>query len=164
MQVREASSDDLGRVMEIYDVARSFMRANGNDVQWVNGYPSRELVEKDLVNGNLLVCEHAGEVAAVMAFIKGPDRTYSLIEDGSWLSDLPYFVVHRLAVGMPGLGLGGHCLRWAVDEAARLGCDLRCDTHELNVPMRRALARAGLVPCGIIYVEDGTPRMAFQTP
>ena len=163
MLVRKATERDLDRAMELYDAARAFMRANGNDVQWVNGYPSRELVENDLAAGNLLVCEDGGEVAAVMAYIEGPDETYATI-DGAWLADRPYWVVHRIAVGSSGRGVGSFCLRWAVDDAAARGCDLRCDTHELNGVMRRALAKAGLVECGVIHIADGTPRVAFQTP
>lgn len=163
MLVRKATHADLDRAMELYDVARAFMRANGNHVQWVNGYPSRSIVEADLAHGDLFVCEDEGEMLAVMAYIKGPDETYAYIEGGSWLSDQPYYVVHRIAVGPSGRGIGTFCLNWAIADAASRGCGLRCDTHEANMPMRRMLTRVGLVPCGTIYVEDGTPRLAFQT-
>ena len=165
MHVRRATAADLDRAMELYDLARAFMRANGNDAQWVNGYPTRADAEADLTAGDLLACEgNGGEVLAVMTYVEGPDETYGYIENGAWLAERPYHVVHRLAVGASGRGVGGFCLRWAVADAALRGHDLRCDTHELNLPMRRALDRAGLVECGTIYVSDGTPRLAFQTP
>ena len=164
MIVRKATEADLDRAMALYDVARAFMRANGNDVQWVNGYPSLEVAEADLLSGSLLACEDEGKVVAVMTYLEGPDETYAQIEGGSWLADRPYWVVHRLAVGTSGRGVGSFCLRWAVADAAARGCDLRCDTHELNLPMRRTLAKAGLRECGVIHIADGTPRIAFQTP
>ena len=36
------------------------------------------------------------------------------------------------------------------------------DTHEANGPMRHKLEKNGFTYCGIIYVEDGTPRRAYQ--
>lgn len=40
--------------------------------------------------------------------------------------------------------------------------NLRGDTHERNLPMRRAFERNGFERCGTIWVEDGTPRIAYQ--
>ena len=39
---------------------------------------------------------------------------------------------------------------------------LRIDTHADNRPMLRAITRYGFRPCGIIYVRDGSPRLAFD--
>lgn len=39
---------------------------------------------------------------------------------------------------------------------------LRIDTHENNAVMRHLIAKHGFQPCGTIYVEDGTPRLAFD--
>ena len=40
--------------------------------------------------------------------------------------------------------------------------NLRGDTHERNLPMRRAFERNGFERCGTIWVEDGSPRIAYQ--
>lgn len=40
MEIRLTELKDLPLVMEIYDNARAFMRANGNATQWIDGYPS----------------------------------------------------------------------------------------------------------------------------
>ena len=39
---------------------------------------------------------------------------------------------------------------------------LRCDTHENNVPMRRALESFGFHECGRITVANGTERVAYD--
>ena len=39
---------------------------------------------------------------------------------------------------------------------------LRADTHEDNKIMQHLLEKNGFVRCGIIHVEDGTPRVAYQ--
>ena len=41
--IRHAAESDLPRILEIYDIARQFMRQTGNMTQWVNGYPSEPL-------------------------------------------------------------------------------------------------------------------------
>ena len=34
MEIRKASVQDLGQIMQVYDKARKFMRENGNAEQW----------------------------------------------------------------------------------------------------------------------------------
>ena len=49
-----------------------------------------------------------------------------------------------------------------MDFCKRRMSHLRIDTHENNAVMRHLIARHGFLPCGTIYVEDGTPRLAFD--
>ena len=46
--------------------------------------------------------------------------------------------------------------------AARQCPHLRADTHAANLTMRHCMERAGFVYCGVIYVADGTPRVAYE--
>ena len=39
---------------------------------------------------------------------------------------------------------------------------MRGDTHEDNLPMQRVLEKNGFQRCGTIFVEDGSPRIAYQ--
>ena len=87
--VRAAREQDLPRILTIYNVARRYMRAHGNTAQWVNGYPSEELLRQDLAAGQLYVLEDGGGVYAVFAFILGEDPTYRRIR-GAWRDDSPY--------------------------------------------------------------------------
>ena len=41
--IRLASSTDLPVLEQVYDVARAFMRANGNQDQWSDGHPRSNL-------------------------------------------------------------------------------------------------------------------------
>ena len=156
--IRKAKYTDIRRALDIYDSARRFMRSRGNAVQWVNGYPSEELLRADVAAGQLYVMEDAGGVYAVFAFIIGDDPTYQVI-DGAWLDDgTPYGTLHRLGSDGTQTGVLAEAVAWAWARCPHL----RADTHEDNHPMRRCLERAGFAYTGTIRVADGTPRRAYE--
>jgi RimJ/RimL family protein N-acetyltransferase len=155
---RRAREEDLDAVAALYERARAFMRAQGNHTQWTGAYPARVDAQGDLAARALWVIDDGAEPAACLSLLSGPDPTYERIEGRGWLNDAPYWVVHRVAVGTPGRGLGSRCLRWACERHG----NVRADTHESNLPMRRALERCGFVSCGTIWVADGTPRVAYH--
>ncbi|MDO4502632.1 MAG: GNAT family N-acetyltransferase [Coriobacteriia bacterium] len=105
-----------------------------------------------------------GRIDAVFYFAVEEDATYARIDDGAWLNDEPYGVVHRIAVAQGTRGLGTHCILWALDRARQLGAGggLRIDTHAQNAPMHGLLAKLGFTTCGTIYTYDGSPRTAYQ--
>ena len=37
--------------MTVLEAAKGIMRASGNMKQWVNGYPSEEVINNDIANG-----------------------------------------------------------------------------------------------------------------
>ena len=157
MIIRPALPGDLDAIMNIYEKARAFMRSTGNKTQWVNGYPQKEILEDDIKKGELFVCE-TDEVHAVFAFILGGDKTYNYIENGSWLSDTPYGTIHRVASDGAQKGIMGEITSFCEKTAKHL----RIDTHAANKVMRRALEKNGFSERGIIYLEDGSPRLAFE--
>ena len=111
--IRKAEYTDIRRALDIYDSARRFMRSRGNAVQWVNGYPSEELLRADVAAGQLYVMEDAGGVYAVFAFIIGDDPTYQVI-DGAWLDDgTPYGTLHRLGSDGTHSGVLSDAVDWA---------------------------------------------------
>ena len=159
MIIRKGTAADIDAIMRCYDSARRFMRASGNHSQWVNGYPSRELVAEDVARGISYVGEdEEGEVVMAFAFIVGDDPTYAVIEDGNWLNDLPYGTIHRL--GSNGKHRG--TLRMCVEFCLSVIGNLRLDTHADNLTMQRASEKLGFKRCGIIYCFDGTPRIAYH--
>lgn len=158
MEMRPATREDLDALVSLYEGAHDFMRRNGNPTQWAGEYPSGSDILADVRRGTLFACEDEGQVVGCLCLQPGPDPTYLKIEDGAWLDDGPYFVIHRLAVREPGRGVGGFCLDWALQSAT----SLRADTHRDNVPMQRLLASRGFQHCGTIHVRDGSPRMAYQ--
>ena len=157
LTVRPARTGDLARILEIYETAKAFMRANGNPTQWSGSYPQRELLEEDIAAGHLFAVTEQDTVHGVFAFILGDDPTYAIIEQGSWRSNTPYGTIHRVASD----GSGG-ILRAALDYAAKQSHHLRIDTHADNAPMQHLVAKYGFSRRGIIYTDDGTPRLAYD--
>src|SRR5574344_307651 len=159
LSVRLANCSDIGTIMKIYDTARMFMRQHGNSLQWINGYPQRELVEDDIRQGHCFVCTDCdGTVHGVFAFIIGDDPTYRIIRNGSWLNNDPYGTIHR--IGSDGSVRG--VFTTALDFCRnRIAC-IRADTHKANLPMQATLEKHGFIKCGIIKIQDGSDRVAYQ--
>lgn len=155
--IRPAVTADLSRILEIYEIAKKFMRASGNPTQWSNGYPFPDLLEEDIKAGNLYVVTGGDAIHGVFAFILGADPTYTVIEGGSWRSDSPYGTIHRIASD----GSGG-ILAAALEFSRSRISHLRVDTHADNKPMQHLVEKYGFSRRGIIYIEDGTPRIAFD--
>ena len=53
-------------------------------------------------------------------------------------------------------------LKACVSFCAGICPHLRIDTHEDNRIMQRAVEKLGFHRCGIIYVSDGSPRIAYE--
>lgn len=159
MTVRPAAMADVDEMMCIYNYARRRMRQTGNMTQWVNGYPSREAIMRDIADGNSYVIESEGRMSGVFSFIIGADPTYSVI-DGCWPDDLPYGTIHRIAAAPGVRGIADRCLEFCRSK----GVGIRIDTHADNAPMLGWIKSRGFVYCGVIYIADGTPRVAFAIP
>ena len=160
MYIRKATHDDIPALMRLFERAKAIMRASGNLHQWGAGYPSVDVVRGDIERGVCYVATDGvgGEIEATMAFIPGPDPTYSYIEGGAWLNDNPYHVIHRIAVALPGKGYACRLLDWAFERADTV----RIDTHRDNVIMHHILRKYGFEYCGIIYLANGDARDAYQ--
>lgn len=159
MLIRPTELSDLPEVMDIYENARAFMRESGNMVQWTNGYPGEKVILADIDSGCSYVCaDDKGDIAAVFSLVMGEDPTYSTIYEGRWLNDRPYGTVHRIAAGVHNRGVAAFCLDWCLNRCG----NVRIDTHEYNRPMRKLLQKLGFHYCGVIYLPDGSPRLAFQ--
>ena len=104
--------------------------------------------------------ESPSPLLGVFYFCVGNDPTYEKIYEGAWQNDDEYGVIHRIAVSRDSHGRGvasfiySHC--FAICK------NLRIDTHRDNLPMQKVLKRNGFKYCGIIYLESGAERIAFQ--
>ena len=74
MEIRKASVQDLGQIMQVYDKARKFMRENGNAEQWGEDYPSAELIEHDI--DKMYLCMSEGRIACVFYYAAEEDEDY----------------------------------------------------------------------------------------
>ena len=159
MLIRKAEQSDLASILKIYETAREYMRKSGNPTQWGTNKPHKELLVDDIKKGELYVGEgDSGKLHFVFAFILGEDPTYSYIENGSWLSDEPYGTIHRIASD----GSIPVVVKMAVDFCKTIISNIRIDTHHNNKTMQHVVEKIGFTKCGIIYTEDGTPRIAYQ--
>ena len=157
MEIRPAQSQDLAEILNIYDHAKKFMAQTGNPTQWAGAYPQRELLEEDIANSGLYVVTEQKKICGVFYFVIGPDPTYAVIENGAWHSEKLYGTIHRIA----GNGTGG--VFGAALDFCRSHIDyLRIDTHADNKVMQHVVTKHGFEPCGIIYTDDGSPRIAFD--
>ncbi len=162
MEIRHSQYEDLPRILQIYENARQFMRENGNPRQWgMLNWPHEDMIRNDIDTGKGYVCVEGADILAVFFFEHGYriDPTYALIEDGSWLGDDNYGVVHRIASGTHRKGVGSFCIQWAYRQCGHL----RIDTHADNVPMQNLMKKLGFSYRGIIYVGvDSDPRLAYE--
>ena len=163
MRIRKSLPGDIERIMEIYSFAREFMASHGNPNQWgPTNWPPIDLISRDIRTGHSYVCvNNENRIIGTFYYICGKDiePTYRKIEDGNWIDDGPYGVVHRVAGDGSQKGIGSFCLNWAYDQCRHM----RIDTHGDNQVMQNLLRKLGFVHCGTIYVEeDYYPRLAFE--
>ena len=154
--VRDAVSQDLVRIEEIYAYARGFMANHGNPNQWGKTNPPHEWLVDDIEKHLLHVIEDENGIHGVFYFFIGEDPTYGYIEDGTWISDKPYGTIHRIASCKS--GVFSEALSFCRNKCSHI----RVDTHADNKPMQHLAEKHGFSRRGIIYVEDGTPRIAYE--
>ncbi|MEA4917574.1 GNAT family N-acetyltransferase [Proteiniphilum sp.] len=158
-RIRPTTHEDLPEVMKMYDIARDFMRSNGNAIQWVDGYPSAAYITEEIEANHSFICENdKGELVGTFCFIIGDDPTYANIYGGKWLNNGLYGTIHRIASAGKEKGVAEACFRWCFTQCP----NIRVDTHRDNRVMQRILEKLGFTYCGIIYVANGTARLAYQ--
>lgn len=158
MNIRRSTTDDQSVVLQFIEDGRQKMKAEGNTTQWTGGHPSVEQIEHDIAHGVSYIVMDGDRPVATFAMMEAPDPTYANIYSGQWLNDQPYFVIHRVA-SAPGVhGI----MRTVLDYAFSLTDTVRIDTHEDNITMRSLLQKYGFTYCGIILLENGEPRLAYQ--
>ena len=167
MEFIKARMEHIDRMCEIMEDAKSQLRNLGLD-QWQKGYPSREVWIQDAKEGCTYLAVEEGKIIGIFAFQDTPDPSYDVI-DGAWLTYGPYASMHRVCVAdeSKGRGVAGKMFAYCFELAAKAGFhSVRIDTHPGNLPMQRALAKAGFVPCGKIHLsggcEDGDLRLAYE--
>ncbi len=164
--IRKAILNDLDALMPIFDEARGTIAALGID-QWQNGYPSRDVIADDISLARSYVVER-GEIVGTFVIVDDGEPTYHKIDNGHWLTgdeNCRYIALHRVAVAVKhrGSGVPSEMMDFAAGYAKTHGClSLRIDTHEGNVVMRRMLEKQGFRLCGVIYLQSGAARVAYE--
>lgn len=157
MNIRVCAEEDIPKILPVYAYARGFMARTGNPNQWGMTNPPEAVLRKDVEMRQLYMVEKAGVICGVFAFIPGEDPTYGYIE-GQWNHKIPYGTIHRIAGNGREKGVLSACLEFC-EKGSRY---LRIDTHRDNVVMQHLLKKHGFSYCGIIYLANGDPRLAFD--
>ena len=164
MLIRRTKENDIKEMMRIVRQAQEYMRSQ-NINQWQNGYPNEAVFLEDISKEISYVAEEEGKVIGTFAFAVMEEPTYKEIFEGEWKGSSEYAVIHRVAVDneVKGKGLGGQMVEYAVRECENQNIDtLRIDTHRDNLSMQRMLLKNGFERRGIIYLESGDERIAFE--
>lgn len=156
--IRNANKNEIEQILTIYFEAKKFLRQCGNFVQWQGNFPPKELLLNDIENNQLYVYENETGIHAVFALIFGDDPTYSVIENGSWISFKPYATIHRVASDRTIKGITKEIISFSGTKINHL----RIDTYIDNHIMRHILQKNGFSERGTIYISDGTPRIAYE--
>lgn len=164
--IRKTVQNDIEKVSAIFDEARGTIAALGIN-QWQDGYPSARVIEDDISLDQSYVVAY-DDVCGTFALLLNGEPTYDMICNGQWLSgddNRNYAAMHRVAisVAMRGNGIAKEIVDYAINVAQTNGKNsLRIDTHEGNVVMRRMLEKNGFTYCGVIFLENGDPRVAYE--
>ena len=166
--IRPATAADIPAVLPVFEAAKAIMRADGNHEQWgAPGFPGDALLLHDIARGGAFVISSEGSfvipseakesIVAYFALLPSPEPTYDYI-DGAWLTDEPYGVIHRIASYPDVHGI----FSAIIDFAAARYPHIRIDTHRDNRIMRHLIESAGFTYCGVIWLPDGTERLAYE--
>ena len=167
MEIRSTKHEDVGALSSLFDEARGTIAQLGID-QWQNGYPSEAVIEEDISRSRSYVVTVNGLLCGTFVLMENGEPTYDKIYGGTWPTgneSQSYLAIHRVAVSvsMRGKGISTAILDFAAERARALGRkSLRIDTHEGNVVMRRMLEKHGFSLCGVIYLENGDARVAYE--
>lgn len=164
LALRYTKLEDIERVMEIIKQAQQYFKEKGIN-QWQNGYPNAKVIENDIKNGHSFVLIKNNKIVGTIAISFEGEATYNKIFEGAWKSNDNYAVIHRIAVDqeLKGIGLSSEMIK-----QTELMCNkksvgsIKVDTHEDNQAMQRSLIKNGFDYCGVIYLADGSKRVAFE--
>ena len=154
MNIRLANTSDTNRIFEIYEYARAYMKAHGNPHQWGDDRPEKSLTKDDIKNQRCYVMEDDGHIFACFVFTIGFEKAY----EAKFPSKVEYGVIHRVASDGSKRGI----VERIVDFAKGKENLIRIDTHEDNKTMQNCIERQNFKRLGIIYLEDGSPRILYE--
>ena len=164
MEFRKSKVEDITEIMRIIKEAQEYFKSKGID-QWQDGYPNEDNLKGDISADESYVMLIDAEIVGTAAISFRGESTYDKIYEGEWLSDRKYGVVHRVAVSneFKGQGISHKIMKFSEDKCKELGySSIKIDTHKENFVMRGLLEKNGFEYCGIILLEDGAERVAYE--
>ena len=164
MEFRQANISDLDQIVEIIELSKKYLKETKVD-QWQDGYPAKEDLRRDIESGNSYVLTNKDEIVATTVISLDGESTYNSIFNGEWITNEEYIVMHRVAVHdrYKGKGIFKELIKEAENLALNKGIfSIKIDTHRDNISMQKAVLKNDFKKCGIIYLEDGSERIAFE--
>jgi len=164
MVFRIATISDINKIMDIIRQAQEYLKGKGVD-QWQNNYPNFDVIRDDIEKRKSYVLETDGKIVATVAVSFNDEKTYEKIYEGKWITENEYAVIHRIAVDSK---YKGKRLSSIIISEIEKMCfkknihSIKVDTHTKNDSMRKMLSNNGFKYCGIIYLENGSERVAYE--
>lgn len=167
MKLTPSTLKDIPAIMKIIADAQTYLASLGID-QWQDGYPNEEQIILDIRNeDSYLIINNEGDIIGTTVFTFKEESTYQQIV-GEWITHetAKYGVIHRLAVDNKYRGLG--LAKFVFDTCEKMvqqhtaAKSLRIDTHRQNLGMQGLLKKRNYNYCGVIYLDSGDDRLAFE--
>lgn len=162
MDFRKAKATEVNEIWDILQFAIE-SRKNDGSQQWQDGYPNLDSIRNDLANNwGYVLADEQGILAYGAVSFEG-EPAYDTIE-GSWLSNVDYVVVHRVAGSKRSKGMGIATLFFQNVESLALSKQVnsvKMDTNFDNIAMLRILEKLGYQYCGEVYFR-GSARKAYE--
>lgn len=165
MKFRKTTMEDVLAVLEIIGQAQEYLKQKRIE-QWQNGYPNRNSMIEDIQKEYSYVIEENESILGTVAVVFDGEPTYEHIYDGEWKTKgMSYVTLHRVAVRNEWKGKG--IAKYMIEEVISMCRErkvesIRIDTHRDNISMQQMLKKNRFEYCGIIYLEDGAERFAYE--
>ncbi len=160
--IRLERADTLDTAMRIIDGAKEHLKEQGID-QWQNGYPDEACIRKDMEEGKGFFLKEGDCVLGYLCIDLDGEPAYDDMR-GTWHTEEPYVVVHRLALTKEarGKGLSDTAFTLAAAYEKERGIrSFRVDTDADNEKMKHILDKNGFTYCGTIWF-DHSEKIAYD--
>jgi GNAT superfamily N-acetyltransferase len=145
------------------DGCRKQMATHGSG-QWQGKEPSLETIEDDILHQRyylLFVNNQPCGGASLMSH----EPAYDHLQEGQWLNQDPYIVIHRffIAPSFQGQQLSKILLNQIEQQVKKqLIHNIRLDTHAFNLPMRGLLSRQQYLEVGRAWLPQAGERLVYH--
>lgn len=145
--IRKAIQQDIDAVAASYEKLLTHEAVTHSYTNWKPGvYPIRQDAQRALDADTLYVLEENGQVCASMILNQHQAEAYGEMEWQYPARKDQVLVIHTLTMSpeMSGKGYGTRMVRFAMEEARRMGCTvIRLDTYVGNLPAQRLYQKLG---------------------
>lgn len=161
MKLIPAKKEDLNTAMDMINAAKQYLHDCGVD-QWQKGYPDEACIQKDIETGKGFFVEEDGKKLGYLCVDFDGEPAYDHLK-GTWGTDEPYVVVHRLAFSKDarGKGLSHEVFRLVEEYSKSRVHSFRVDTDNDNQKMKHILDKNGFTYRGTIWF-DNSEKIAYD--